>query len=1252
MLRTSVRSCALFRTLPLIGVLACLFFAAQLSAQGQADVVRGRVTDDSSHALVAATVIVTRGPDRLVQKSTTDSTGTFSLRFDPGTGDYLVYVNAPGFSAARRRVQRQGDEHELVANFVLKPDLATLAAINVKAAKPVRARNQISPFTPETGSSEKWKQGVNAEIPPSLAGDLNAIAATMSNVTVTSNGPSILGSAPESNLTTLNGMGLAAGSIPRAANTETRVTGATYDATRGGFSGSNTDVELGPGNRFFQQRRAYLTLAPSALQYTDAIGQDIGAQTSNFRGSVGADGELIRDALTYNVAVDVSHSVSQPATLLDAADAVLLRAGVSPDSIARLMGVANPLGLSLSGHGVPSLHKHDVVSWLGRLDDTRDTLATRALTSYASYTRDGGFGFAPLSAPSTAATQTQQTAGAQLTIGNYVGKERLTLTETRLAASIVKTRTTPYEQVPGASVLVLSPTLTSSDGAASLLLGGGQNLAEDDSRWSLEGSNQTTWNQNGTRNHFKAQLWGRADGLTQNAIPNEFGTFSFNSLADLASGNADSYSRTLAQPERSGAVWNAAAAFSHTWAPSRMFSVIYGARLEADGFFSTPKVDAALNQALGVRTDVAPMRFHVSPRVGFSYTYNHDRNNGNGEMISPVGAFYRSTVGVIRGGIGDFRDLLRPDILANASAATGLPNGTSLLSCVGTAVPTPDWSLFASDPGSVPTQCLDGSGPLVELAPPVSLISPSYDVPHSWRASLDWSSNIRSLLIQISTLGSYDLSQPGTVDANFSGVPQFSLADEGGRPVFVSPAAIDAPSGSVSPAQARISPAFGTVAMRTSDLRGYGGQITTTISPDVFKFHPQYAMYGSIAYTLQESKRQYRGFDGAAFGDPRLKEWAPSNNDARNVFVLTTGLTTPVTGTLTMFTRLQSGLPFTPIVQGDVNGDGLAGDRAFIPNPAQVADPLLASQLRSLIANGSSSARKCILDNLAQVAPRNGCRGPWTAVLNMQWQPPFPSRWLGRVTPNVYLENVLGGVDQLVHGANNLHGWGSQPIVDPVLLVPTGFNPTSKEFSYTVNPRFADTRGYNTLIRNPFRISLDFSINLSTPFPLQQLRRAVEPVRGPNGTGWTRRSADSLAAFYLTRTSDIYKLLIANSDSLFLSKTQTAILQHDDSVYSSRVIALYSQLGEYLASRGNTEVGKAELDSAKKIDKAYWKLFWAQPEIADSAITPSQRELIPLLKTLLDVTPSDQERAQYFFGYAVTLTPQKPTKGSIQFLIP
>jgi hypothetical protein len=1224
---------------------AALFLAAvagPLAAQQSVpEVIRGRVTDDSAHALVA-TVIVTRGPDRLVQKTESDSAGNYQVRFEQGTGDYLVYVSAAGFKAARRRVQRQAEEHEFVANFTLARDLALLDAVKVTAAKPVRATNTIRPQTPEVGSSEKWNDGVNGSVPPTVAGDLSAIAGTMSNVTMGANGPSILGAGAESNLSTLNGLGLPASAIPRAARTETRVTGATFDPTRGGFSGANIDVRLGPGDRFFQRRNAFLTLDPPALQFTDAAGRSLGARSGGFRASLGADGELVRSALTYNVALDLARSASDPATLLAMDPNALASAGLSRDSVARLIAIAGPLGLPLSGAGVPGERSHEALSWLGRLDDTRDTMSTRALTTFVGVTRDGALNFGPLTAPSAAGERRERTLGAQLTLGAYVGEGRRTLTETRFGASSVSTDVTPYRAIPAANVLVRSDAAGGSPDVNGVTLGGGVYLPAHDRRWTLEAGNETFWNAVGTRHRFKASLWGRADGLRQEGVPNELGTFSFNSIADLEAGNASSFTRTLSRPPASGSVWNAAGALAHLYAPSRWFNMLYGARIEVDGFGSAPASNPELEQALGVRSGAAPTRLHVSPRLGFTYTYNRDRDNGSGTNQSPVGRFYRSTTGVVRGGIGEFRDLLRPGILADASAATGLPGGTSLLSCVGSAVPAVDWTSFTSDPSFVPSECLDGSGPLAERAPSVTLIDPGYDVPRSWRASLDWNTSVHSWLFRVAGLASYDLSQAGLVDANFAGAQQLTLANEGGRPVYVTTNAIDPASGAVSAAESRRSDAFGRVATRVSDLRGYGGQLTFGISPDVFKFRGRGSMYASLNYTLQSTRRQFRGFDGAAFGDPRLVEWAPGFNDARHVVVLSGGFMTPHAGVFTFFARAQSGLPFTPIVQGDVNGDGRGGDRAFIPDPATTTDPVLADQIRSLLANGSSTARECVEQYRGHVAARNGCRGPWTESLNIQWRPRMPSRWGGRVQPNIYLQNVLGGIDQLVHGGNSMRGWGSPATPDPVLLVPRGFHVANSAFRYDVNPRFADTRPGRSLLLNPFRVVVDFSFNLSTDFDLQQLRRAVEPVRAPSGA-WARRSADSLAAFYLSRTSSLHKLVLEQSDSLFLSRAQVAALGRADSLYSAQVRALYIPLGQFLA-QGQGGAGKAELDSVQATQKLYWKIFWRQPEIADSIVTPSQKELLPLLKGIVGVPQQDREHSQWQFGHPVTFSDQAPPR--------
>jgi hypothetical protein len=1215
---------------PLFLALATLAFASSAAAQQAADVIHGKVVNDSGKVVVGATVIVTRGPDRATQQVTSDSLGNWSVRFEPGTGDYLVYVAFTGLKAARRRIQSENGERDLTANFTLSVDVALLAAMKTTAVRPVRASNNISPTAADPGASEKWSDGVSGQLPPTIAGDLTALASTMSGVTMTGAGASILGSGATSNLTTLNGMGMATGTIPRAARTETRVTGATFDATRGGFAGSNIDVRLGPGSRNYQRRNAFMTFDPPQLQFADPTARQLGATSGGFRGSFGADGELIRRALTYNVAVDVTRSTSDPVTLVNAEADALIRAGASPDSVARLLAFAIPtVGLPLTGPGIPNNRLRQEVAWLGRFDDTRDTLQTRALSTYVGYKKEGALGFGALAAPSAAGERRERTLGAQLTHGMFI-KNRV-LTETRASTSVTNTDVDPYKSIPGAVVLLRSDNGTDAHDIAPIALGGSA-LGSADESWTGELGNETIWNAIGTRHRFKAMAWGRVDGLRREGSGNALGTYTFNSLNDFSANRPSSFTRTLSQPIRQGETWNAATAISHRWAPSRFFNLMYGLRAEADGFVDAPAKNPVLEQALGVTSGAAPSRFHVSPRIGFTYTYNRDRDNGSGTSINNVGKFFRSPYGVIRGGIGEFRDLLRPDMLADASASTGLPGGTSILSCVGSATPLPDWDGYDAGSATVPTSCVGGGGVLAESAPAVTLIDPGFDVPHSWRASLDWTTSIKNWVVRLGTLGSYDLAQPGIVDANFAGTQQFSLASEGNRPVFVSTSSIDPNSGAVSASESRISPQFGRVTTRMSDLRGYGGQVTLGLSPDVFKFRSKFSFFTSLNYTLQSTKRQFRGFDGAGFGDPREREWAPSASDARHVVVATGGISAGPIGTVTLFARTQSGLPFTPIAQGDLNGDGRSGDRAYIPVPSAATDAGLGAQLEALLATGSPTARDCINANAGGIAKRNSCRGPWTSQLNIQWRPPVPRKYVRRLTPNVYLQNVLAGFDQLLHGSGDLRGWGSPATPDPTLFVPRGFDAATQTYRYDVNSRFADTRPSRSILSNPFRLVIDFTMDLSTDYELQQLRRAVEPVKGPNG--WQRRTADSLTSFYLRNTSSIHKALIAEQDSLFLTKAQVAALRKADSVFSAQVRAVYGPLGDLLA-KGQGDASKASVDSASAAHKRYWKIFWQQPEIAAEIVNPTQRDLMPMFKAMLATPMKEREFSQWQFGYPV-----------------
>ncbi|MCU0624933.1 MAG: carboxypeptidase-like regulatory domain-containing protein, partial [Gemmatimonadaceae bacterium] len=100
------------------------------------DTLVGRVAADSGAAPDSIDVIVTRGPDRATFRTRTDAQGRWRLVVDPGTGDYLVYVTAPGFVAQRRRITRAATEQRFTIDIVLtRTAVQQLARVEVKASK-------------------------------------------------------------------------------------------------------------------------------------------------------------------------------------------------------------------------------------------------------------------------------------------------------------------------------------------------------------------------------------------------------------------------------------------------------------------------------------------------------------------------------------------------------------------------------------------------------------------------------------------------------------------------------------------------------------------------------------------------------------------------------------------------------------------------------------------------------------------------------------------------------------------------------------------------------------------------------------------------------------------------------------------------------------------------------------------------------------------------------------------------------------
>jgi hypothetical protein len=325
-----------------------------------------------------------------------------------------------------------------------------------------------------------------------------------------------------------------------------------------------------------------------------------------------------------------------------------------------------------------------------------------------------------------------------------------------------------------------------------------------------------------------------------------------------------------------------------------------------------------------------------------------------------------------------------------------------------------------------------------------------------------------------------------------------------------------------------------------------------------------------LTYTLSDVRAQQRGFDGAAFGDPATKEWARGDLDARHQFVMQGAFRPLGDGRLVAFIygRAQSGLPFTPLVGGDVNGDGLMNDRAFVFSPSVSADTATANGIASLLANAPSRVRACLASQFGRVAGRNSCEGPWTEALNVGVR--LSGQQLlhtPRMDVTLNLANPLGGLDQLLHGSN-LRGWGAPATPDPTLYTVRGFDPNARRFLYTVNPRFGATAPAISTLRAPFRLTLDVQIDLARSMSEQQLDRWLRPGRAGR-TGEKLTSAEFLRRYQRT-VPDPYGELLQQSDSLLLSPEEITQIQAAQGAYRARVDAMWASLAAYLGGLPDT----------------------------------------------------------------------------------
>jgi hypothetical protein len=1144
-------------------LLTALALVAPPAFAQQVDVIRGRITGETNEPLENVQVVITSLSGNVNRTARTDRAGRFTVTFPNGDGDYMVTIAAVGYAQKRFEVKRAADEDVLLADAKLSKVGTVLDAMKVTAERQRVSRGEVSQ---DVGGTERTISNLNA-LPPDQMTDLAALAATLPGVQLVpgqdggANGFSVLGLGADQNNTTLNGMMFGGAGLPRDAGVISSLTTSPYDVSRGGFSGGQFQLRTRSGTNFSQRGLSFVGDAPQ-LQWTDAAARATGQEFSN--GSVGGNvsGPLVFDKAFYSLSYQLGRRSSDLQSLLNTSPSGLQASGVAADSVTRLLGILGNNRVPINSGGIPGSRLTDQGSLLGAIDFAPPSSASGAaynLTVNANWNKQNP-AFTPLttSLPNTGAERVSWTGGLQGRHSAYLTVRGIgVLSETSIGANGSNNEGTPYLALPAGRVRVNSTFTDGSSGVQLLSFGGNQFLNTTQQTTSLMANNTLSWFSGNNKHRLKFGTEFRRDGSAQDQTINRLGTYTYNSLADLQAGVPVSFTRTLSPRERNSDVMIGAVSLGDSYRKSQTLQIQYGVRVDANQFLDTPTRNLDLEQRLGVRNDRVPNGVFVSPRIGFSWQY------GTGPQIGAFEGAFRGPRAVVRGGVGVFQNTPQATLIGNAIDNTGLPSAIQQLACVGAAVPTPDWNAFTSF-ASIPSRCADGTAGSVFAfgAPNVTTFADGFSPSRSVRSNLSWSGPVLWTHLNASFDATYSLNtqQQSFVDRNFAGVQRFALENEGSRPVFVNVSSIVPLTGGIAAGDGRVVPQYQRVTEQLSDLRSRSGQFSVRLSPTNFSTNFSW----SASYTYGNVREQFRGFQSTA-GNPFEVDWSRSGFDSRHQITYTLNWNAFDLIRIGWFGQFRSGTPLTPTIGGDVNGDGFANDRAFVFDPSRANDPLVASGMEALLQNGSRVARECLARQLGTLAARNSCQGPWVTSANLSIGfNPLKLRLPQRMNISLNVSNPIGAADLLLHGENNLRGWGQQPFLDQSLLYVRGFDPATRRYKYEVNQRFAATNPQFQQFRAPVTVTAQVRYDIGLTRERQVLTQALD--RGRRTEGIKANAPTIKAQFGNGGVPNPLATILRDQDTLKLSADQADAIATMNRRYLVRLDSIWAPIATQFAA--------------------------------------------------------------------------------------
>ncbi|MFN2546581.1 MAG: carboxypeptidase regulatory-like domain-containing protein [Myxococcales bacterium] len=500
------------------------------------------------------------------------------------------------------------------------------------------------------------------------------------------------------------------------------------------------------------------------------------------------------------------------------------------------------------------------------------------------------------------------------------------------------------------------------------------------------------------------------------------GAWAFNSLSDFDNGIPAAFQRRfgVSPNQEPGTATFAVSQWGFygqdEWTATENVSFTMGLRMDLPILSRPNRNLAVFNSPLAIDTGHTPTGNPLwSPRFGFNWDVQ-----GNSDTI-------------VRGGIGIFSG--RPPYVwvSNAYTVNGLSQ-VELDCTAATGLPA-----FTVDPAKQPSDCKGGTG--TPVAPTnvgeIDYFDPNTKYPQNMRVALGADKRLPWGLVGTADfLYTEDVNGWYTNDENL----KFLGLDGEGRATYGTfrngTTSTGAPTLVATPS--RIDTRTVTQAIEVYNKNG--GKVTSITAQLQKSFGRRYGV--SVAYTYSRSLDRISLTSSQALSNWRF---APIDGDLDNRNVRPSAFDRPhkitISGTaawqLGSFGSLgagvsyvgQSGTPYTWLVTGDVNGDGVNGnDVPFIPASAtqiSLQDPTQYAALAQFI-----NSQSCLADAKGTFIRRGACRNPWQDFMDVRisWTSP---EWKGqRLEAQWDIFNVLN----LINPA-----WGHFDQVAPFETAPSNF---------------------------------------------------------------------------------------------------------------------------------------------------------------------------------------------------------------------